>query len=325
MPITTPASFTPTLPLPPSYAALPTQHIKISHVPADSPTPTPVLLLTLNRPDKLNAFTGTMAEEMVSFFNAVDVDDRVKAIVVTGSGRAFCAGADLEIGFPKSTAGNGARKNEGDDGEHRDSGGRVALAIHTCRKPTIMALNGPAVGIGITMTLPATIRLATRGSKIGFVFSRRGLVMEAASSFFLPRLIGYSRALHLTATGATYPAEHELFGSLFSEVLPTGEATVKRALELAGDIAKNTSGVAVSLMREMMYRGPGSAEEAHLLDSKVIYGLFGGRDNEEGVKSFLEKRAPVFGASFGRKGDVPDVYPWWTPVDVRPRAKAAKL
>ncbi|KAG5300466.1 enoyl-CoA hydratase/isomerase [Histoplasma ohiense] len=312
--------------VPASYSALPTQHVKVDHVPASSATATPVLLLTLNRPDKLNAFTGTMVEEMISFFNTADVDDRVKAIVVTGAGRAFCAGADLEIGFPKSSSGDGSRINPGDDGvEHRDGGGRVTLAINSCRKPTIMALNGPAVGIGITMTLPATIRLATRGSKIGFVFSRRGLVMEAASSFFLPRLIGYSRALHLTATGATYPAEHPLFGTLFSEVLPTGAETVARALEIAADIAKNTSIVASTLMREMMYRGPGNAEAAHLLDSKVIYGMFGGRENEEGVKSFLQKRPPVFKGSFGNKEDVPDVYPWWTPVDVKQRARAAKL
>ncbi|OJD14923.1 hypothetical protein AJ78_04782 [Emergomyces pasteurianus Ep9510] len=312
--------------IPASYSALPTQHIKVEHVPASSATPTPVLLLTLNRPDKLNAFTGTMAEELISFFNTVDADDRVKAIVMTGAGRAFCAGADLEIGFPKSTSGDGSRRNTSDEGgDHRDGGGRVTLAINSCRKPTIVALNGHAVGIGITMTLPATIRLATRGSKVGFVFSRRGLVMEAASSFFLPRLIGHSRALHLTATGSTYPAEHPLFSSLFSEVLPTGAETVARALEIAADIAKNTSTVASSLMREMMYRGPASAEETHLLDSKVIYGMFGGRENEEGVKSFLQKRAPAFEGSFGRKGDVPDVYPWWTPVDVKPRATGAKL
>ncbi|PGH30423.1 hypothetical protein GX50_06797 [[Emmonsia] crescens] len=312
--------------IPASYSALPTQHIKIDHVPSSSTTPTPVLLLTLNRPEKLNAFTGTMAEELISFFNTVDVDDRVKAIVVTGAGRAFCAGADLEIGFPNSKSGDGSRRNVSDEGvEHRDNGGRVTLAINSCRKPTIMALNGPAVGIGITLTLPATIRLATRGSKIGFVFSRRGLVMEAASSFFLPRLIGYSRALHLTATGAIYPAEDPLFSSLFSEVLPTGAETVARALEIAADIAKNTSTVATTLMREMMYRGHGSAEEAHLLDSKVIYGMFGGRENEEGVKSFLEKRAPAFKGSFGTKGDVPGVYPWWVPVDVKPRARGVKL
>ncbi|KAK2730716.1 hypothetical protein FQN55_005607 [Onygenales sp. PD_40] len=324
-PVTTPSSFTPQRPLPPSYSKLPTEHISVAHVPASSPSPTKVLLLTLNRPNKLNAFTGTMAEEMINFFNTVDVDDRVKAVVVTGAGRAFCAGADLEIGFPKSTGADPSRRNEGDDGDHRDSGGRVALSIHNCRKPTIMALNGPAVGIGITMTLPATIRLATRGAKIGFVFSRRGLVMEAASSFFLPRLIGYSKALHLTATGATYPAEHPLFSDLFSEVLPTGEATVARALELAADIAANTSTLATSLMRELMYRGPGSAEEAHLLDSKVIYGLFGGKDNEEGVRSFLEKRKAEFKGSFSNKGDAPECYPWWTPVNVQPRARAVKL
>lgn len=188
-----------------------------------------------------------------------------------------------------------------------------------------MALTGSAVGIGITMTLPASIRLATAGSKIGFVFSRRGLVMEAISSFFLPRLIGHSRALHLTTTGSTYPADHALLRDLFSEVLPTAEKCRERALELAADIAQNTSTVATSLMREMMYRGPGSAEETHLLDSAVIYGLFGSKDNEEGIRSFFEKRKPEFKASFNDGDSLPQVYPWWTPVDASSRSKKAKL
>lgn len=202
----------------------------------------------------------------------------------------------------------------------------MTLAIHNCRKPTIMALTGSAVGIGITMTLPATIRLATAGSKIGFVFSRRGLVMEAVSSFFLPRLIGMSRALHLTTTGSVYPADHALFGPLFSEILPNAERTLERALELADDIATNTSTVASSLMRDMMYRGPDSPEETHLLDSSVIYGLFGKRDNEEGIRSFFEKRKPEFKASFNTQEDLPEVYPWWPRVDVTPlSSKNSKL
>ena len=187
-----------------------------------------------------------------------------------------------------------------------------------------MALTGSAVGIGITMTLPACIRLATAGSKIGFVFSRRGLIMEAVSSFFLPRLIGMSRALHLTTTGSVYPAEHPLFGELFSEVLPNAEKTLERALELAQDIATNTSTVSTSLMRDLMYRGPASPEETHLLDSSVIYGLFGKRDNEEGIRSFFEKRKPEFKASFNVEEDLPEVYPWWSRVDVRPISEKSK-
>lgn len=188
-----------------------------------------------------------------------------------------------------------------------------------------MALNGSAVGIGITMTLPATIRLATAGTKIGFVFSRRGLIMEAVSSFFLPRLIGHSRALHLTTTGATYPPDHPLLRDLFSEVLPTGEQTLARALEIAEDIAQNTSTISTSLMRDLMYRGPDSPEATHLLDSAIIYSLFGGKDNEEGIKSFFEKRKPQFKGSLTNPDDVPSIYPWWDPIDVTPRSAKAKL
>ena len=195
----------------------------------------------------------------------------------------------------------------------------MTLAIHNCRKPTIMAINGAAVGIGITMALPAAIRVASATAKIGFVFARRGIIMEAASSFFLPRLIGTSRALHLTTTGAVYPANHPLLSTLFSEVLPSPEATVARALELAEEVAANTSGVSTALMRDMMYRGPDSAEGAHLLDSKVIYGLFGSKDNEEGIKSFFEKRKPKFEGTMLE--DAPSAYPWWQPVDTSNRPK----
>jgi enoyl-CoA hydratase/carnithine racemase len=178
------------------------------------------------------------------------------------------------------------------------------------------------VGVGITMTLPAAIRVAYKNAKIGFVFNRRGLIMEGASAFFLPRLVGHSRALHLITTGSVYPASHPLLSSLFSEVLPTPEATVARAIELATEIAQNTSTVATALMRDLMYRGPDSAEAMHLLDSRVIFDLFGGRDNEEGIRSFLEKRKPEFQARFSNKADVPSIYPWWTPVDVSKRDKS---
>ncbi|KAM5475450.1 hypothetical protein MauCBS54593_001139 [Microsporum audouinii] len=308
--------------LPESYAALPTEHIKLSHVPPSSSTPTPVLLLTLNRPEKLNAYTELMSKEIASVLGMVDIDDRVKVIVLTGSGKkAFCAGADLDIGFGGMGKGGAAAREK----DHRDGGGRISLAIHNCRKPTIVAINGSAVGVGITMTLPATIRLVTAEAKIGFVFSRRGLIMEAVSSFFLPRLIGYSRALHITTTGSTYPAGHPLLKDLFSEILSTPEATVARALELADDIALNTSTISTSLMRDLMYRGPDSAEATHLLDSSLIYPLFGNKDNEEGVKSFFEKRSPQFKGSFNNPNDVPAAYPWWKQVDVSPPKLNSKL
>lgn len=194
------------------------------------------------------------------------------------------------------------------------SGGRTSLAIHQCSKPTIAALQGAAVGVGITMCLPAAIRIAYAKAKVGFVFSRRGIIMEACSSYFLPRLIGHSRALHLTTTGSVYPADHPLFGTLFSETLPTSDAVLPRALELADEIAKNTSTVSTKLMRDLMYRGPDSAEGAHLLDSRIIHGLFGSKDNNEGVQSFLQKRPARFTGEIPK--DCPDGYPWWQPVDV---------
>jgi len=182
-----------------------------------------------------------------------------------------------------------------------------------------MAINGHAVGIGATMTLPASIRIASATAKIGFVFARRGIIMEAASHFFLPRLIGTSRAMHLVTTGGVYPASHPLLSQLFSEILPNGEATIARGLELAHEIADNTSAVSTALMRDMMYRGADSAEGAHLLDSKLIYGLFGSRDNEEGIKSFFEKRPARFEGTL--QDDAPAVYPWWEPVDTTNRPK----
>ena len=170
------------------------------------------------------------------------------------------------------------------------------------------------------MTLPATIRLACRSAKIGFVFSRRGLVMEACSSYFLPRLIGLSRAMHLTTTASIYPASDPLLNELFSEVLSTPEATLARALELAQDIAKYTSNVSINMNKALMHHGPESAEGAHLLESKLLAGLFGQKDNSEGVKSFLEKRPPQFQ---GKMPDVaPSVYPWWEPLDIAGSLKA---
>lgn len=203
------------------------------------------------------------------------------------------------------------------------SGGRVALAMHQCSKPTIAAIQGSAVGVGITMCLPAVIRIAYSKAKIGFVFSRRGIITEACSSYFLPRLIGFSRALHLTTTGSVLPAEHRLLNDLFSEVLPTPEATLHRALELAGDLARNTSTVSTKLIRDLMYRGPNGAEEAHLLESRIVHDLYGSKDNVEGVQSFFEKRRPLFNATM--TGDAPDAWPWWSQVNVDYRPSGSRL
>ena len=204
------------------------------------------------------------------------------------------------------------------------SGGRVALAIHNCSKPTIAAINGSAVGVGITMTLPATIRIACSTCKIGFVFSRRGIVMEACSSYFLPRLIGFSRALHLVTTGAVYPATDSLLRNLFSELLPTPEATMARALALAEEIAARTSGVSTKLMRDMMWRGPDNVGGAHLLESRVLAGLSDSEDNTEGVRSFFEKRVPNLQGRIPK--DAPVVYPWWSPdEDLEDPSRKSKL
>ena len=193
-------------------------------------------------------------------------------------------------------------------------GGRVVLAIHRCSKPTIAAINGAAVGVGITMCLPACICVAYSKAKIGFVFAQRGILMEACSSFFLPRLIGHARALHLVTTGSVYPASSPYFGSLFTDVLDTPEATVARALEMARDVAKNTSIVSNKIMRDMMYRGPNSAEAAHLLDSRMIGGMSSSQDKNEGIQSFLEKRPANFTGTLAE--DKPESYPWWYSLDL---------
>ena len=201
---------------------------------------------------------------------------------------------------------------------HRDSGGAVSLAIHHCSKPVVAAINGSAVGVGITMTLAANVRVVSKSAKIGFVFGRRGFNMEGCSSFYLPRLVGMSRALHLTSTGAVYPANHKLLDNLFSEVVPADEV-LSTAIGIAEDIASNVSQVASRVMKDMMFRGPSSPEEAHLLESKVFYDLSQGRDAKEGIDSFLQKRNPDFRGTLDE--DAPSVFPWWTAKDVVVKSK----
>ncbi|KAI5364883.1 Putative enoyl-CoA hydratase/isomerase, ClpP/crotonase-like domain superfamily [Septoria linicola] len=301
--------------LPSSYASVPYTEIRISHHPASSAEPTPVLICTLHRPKNNNAFTDIMTDELEHFFGLASIDDRVKCIVMTGHGKMFCAGQDLQQGF--KLQGNG--KNETDK-THRDGGGRVSLAIHNCTKPTIAAINGHAVGVGITMTLACVMRVVWSKAKIGFVFSQRGVVMEGCSSFFLPRLIGHARTLQLVTTGATIPATAKQLDGLFSDLCDRQEDVLPKALEIADGIASNTSTVSTYMIREMLWRGPSSAEEAHLLESRVMGHMRGSADNDEAVAAFLEKRKAVFTATM--QHDSPPVHPWFTPVNTKNPAVA---
>jgi enoyl-CoA hydratase/carnithine racemase len=250
-----------------------------------------ILTLTLDRPDKLNAFTPTMLEELLEAFDRADADDDVRAVVVTGAGRAFCAGADLEKGGETFDW----RARQHSDETPRDGGGRVTLRIFECAKPVIAAINGAAVGVGITMTLPMDVRLVAAGAKIGFVFTRRGIVPEAASSWFLPRLVGISQAMEWAATGRVFDAEEALRGRLVRSVHPPGEL-LDAAYALAREIADNTAPVSVALARRMMWDmlGADHPMAAHRADSRAMFLRGQSADVREGVMSFLEKRPAHF-------------------------------
>jgi enoyl-CoA hydratase/carnithine racemase len=269
----------------------------------------PVLTITLNRPDKLNAFTFTMMNELIDAFDHADADDSVRAVIVTGAGRGFCAGADLAAGDGtfdyRDTSGNEARLEDA-----RDGGGLVALRIFESTKPVIAAVNGPAVGVGVTMTLPMDIRLASEHARFGFVFARRGLVPEAASSWFLPRVVGIGQAMEWVATGRVFPAAEALAGRLVRSVHPADEL-LPAARALAAEIAENTAPISVALSRQMLWRmlGADHPMEAHNVDSRIIWERGRTADAREGVMSFLEKRP----ASFPMKvsTDMPSCFPWW--------------
>ncbi|HWX45487.1 MAG TPA: crotonase/enoyl-CoA hydratase family protein [Solirubrobacteraceae bacterium] len=251
-----------------------------------------VLTITLNRPERLNAFTPTMGRELIEAFDRADEDDEVRAIIVTGAGRGFCAGADLAA--DGSTFDWRDRVTEEQE-IPRDGGGQVALRIFACSKPVIAAINGPAVGVGVTMTLPMDIRLAAEGARIGFVFVRRGIVPEACSSWFLPRIVGISQALEWVATGRVFTAGEALAGGLVRSVHPEGEL-LDAARALAGEIAQNTAPVSVALARRLMWSNLGAEHpmEAHRADSRAMFARGQSADAREGVTSFLEKREPAF-------------------------------
>jgi enoyl-CoA hydratase/carnithine racemase len=269
----------------------------------------PVLTITLNRPEKLNAFTFTMMKELLDAFDRADADDDVRVIVVTGAGRGFCAGADLAAGdgtFDYRDSSGAEAKLE----DARDGGGLVTLRIFESEKPVIAAINGPAVGVGVTMTLPMDIRLASEQARFGFVFARRGLVPEAASSWFLPRVVGISRAMEWVATGRVFQAHEALEGGLVRslhapvDLLPAAHA-------LAMEIAENTAPVSVATSRQMLWRMLGADDpmEAHKLDSRIIWERGRTDDAREGVMSFLEKRPAHFPMKVS--ADMPSFYPWW--------------
>jgi enoyl-CoA hydratase/carnithine racemase len=250
-----------------------------------------VLTITLNRPDRLNAFTPTMAGELIEALDRADADDDVRAIVVTGAGRGFCAGADLGGGGGTFDS----RDRQDGDAVPRDGGGQVTLRIFDCLKPVIAAINGPAVGVGITMTLPMDVRIAAEGAKLGFVFSRRGIVPEACSSWFLPRVVGISQAMEWVATGRVFSAEEGLAGGLVRSVHPADDV-VPVARALAAEIADNTAPVSVALARRMMWTMLGASHpmEAHRADSRAMFARGQSADAREGVIAFLEKRPAEF-------------------------------
>jgi enoyl-CoA hydratase/carnithine racemase len=265
-----------------------------------------ILTITLNRPERLNAWTGQMGHELRAAFDESDADDEVRAIIITGAGRAFCAGADLEGGG--DTFDYSKRDTAGAAG--RDNGGEFTLRVFDSKKPVIAAINGPAVGVGATMTLPMDIRLAADDARIGFVFARRGIIPEACSSWFLPRVVGISRAMEWVSTGRVFDAQEGLEGGLLRSLHPKDELLgVARAL--GREIAENTAPVSVALARQLMWRMLGAEHPmlAHRADSRGMVARGQSADAVEGVTSFLEKRPAVFTDKVSE--GLPDVMPGW--------------
>jgi enoyl-CoA hydratase/carnithine racemase len=272
-----------------------------------------IATITLNRPERMNAFTAQMRDDIIDAFDKTDADDAVKAIIVTGAGKAFCAGADLGTGgntFNYAERGD-ERRNSAKVGDvYRDGGGMTTLRIFKSLKPVIGAINGAAVGIGMTLQLPMDIRIASTSARFGFVFSRRGIVPEAASSWFLPRLVGMQTALEWCYTGRVFSAQEALDNRLVRSIHAPDDL-LPAAHALAREIIDNTAPVSIALTRQMMWRMMGASHpmQAHEIDSRAMQSRGQSLDAKEGVSSFLEKRVPNYPNTVS--GDMPDFYPWW--------------
>ena len=274
-----------------------------------------IATITLNRPDKMNAYTRTMGEEIIAAMDDIDADDSVRAVVFTGSGdRAFCAGADLTPENGGQVFSDPTEVADLSDPKVRDGGGLLTLRLFESKKPLISACNGVAVGVGATMQLAMDIRLASTTARYGFVFARRGIVPEAASSWFLPRIVGISQALEWCYTGRIFDAEEAKAGGLVRSI-HAPQDLLHAATSLAREIADNTSAISVAMTRAMMWRLASADHpmEAHKVDSRAIYRLSRGSDAKEGIASFLEKRRAMYPGKVS--ADMPDFYPWW---DARP-------
>jgi len=270
-----------------------------------------IATITLHRPEKMNAFTRVMMDEIIRALDVTDADDSVRAVIVTGHGdRAFCAGADLTPEGGGHVFSDPNSVGDLSDERVRDGGGRLTLRMFDSKKPLIGACNGVAVGVGATMQLPFDMRLASENARFGFVFARRGITPEAASSWFLPRLVGPQTALEWCMTGRIFDAREALDRGLVRSLHPAGEL-LPAARALAREIAENTSAVSVAMTRAMLWRLPSEPHPmmAHRIDSRAIYRLSRSADAREGVQSFLEKRAPAYPDTVGT--NMPDFYPWW--------------